>query len=197
MIRDGRGSKLFMKRRQQKVSRLFAVLVVAATVGCTGAEGPSGPSGGGMLTTATGTASLILDETVFGYVPLPGVSATVTAVQGKTNDVLIETDGGIQVNSALAAAVCFTDVAIFVDGAQIGPGRRIGVGNTTEVLFNVGSYGFSVATTLAPGTHTISVQAKALTPFAGFQCYVGSGANGSDLPGRPHLQAVLNVVSIS
>jgi hypothetical protein len=196
MIRDGRG-KLFIARHEQLMSRLFAALVIISAVGCTGAEGPAGPSGGGILTTATGTASLILDETVFGYAPLPGVTATVTALPGKTNEVLIETDGGIQVNSGFAAAACFTDVAVFVDGAQIGPGRRIGVTNTADVLFNVGSYGFSVSTTLAPGTHTITVQAKNFTPLAGVQCYVGSGANGSDLPGRPHLQAVLNVVSIS
>jgi hypothetical protein len=185
-----------MTRPRQQYSRLFTSLIMAAVaIGCRGAEGPAGPAGGGTLTTVRGTGSLILDDNVFGFVPLPGVSATVTAEQGRTTDVLIETDGGIQVNSAFAATVCFTDVAIFIDGAQAGAARRIGVGNTTEVLFNVGTYGFSVATELQPGTHTITVQAKAITPFAGAQCYVSSGADGSDLPGRPKLQAVLNVVS--
>jgi hypothetical protein len=184
-----------MTRRHQQWTLLFAALIAAAAIGCTGADGPAGPSGGGMLTTATGTGSLILDETVFGYAPLPGVSATVTVAQGKTSDVLIETDGGIQVNSAFVASVCFTDVAIFVDDVQIGSGRRIGVTNTPDVLFNVGSYGFSVQTSLSPGTHTITVRAKPYTPLTGVECYVSSGANGSDLPGRPHLQAVLNVVS--
>jgi hypothetical protein len=197
MIPDDQRSRFHMTRRHQQLPRLFVALIAATTVACTGAEGPAGPSGGGTLTTATGTGSLILDETVLGYAPLPGVSATVTAAAGRTSDVLIATDGGIQVNSPFAAAVCYTDVAIFVDGAPVGPGRRIGVGNTTEVLFNVGTYGFSVATSLAPGTHTITVQARPYTPLVGVQCYVSSGANGSELPGRPHLQAVLNVVSLS
>jgi hypothetical protein len=184
-----------MTRLHQQFPRLSVSLIVAAAIACTRADGPAGPSGGGMLTTAAGTGSLILDETVLGYVPLPGLSATVTAVAGRTADVLIETDGGIQVNSGFAAAVCFADVAIFVDDAQIGPGRRIGVTNTPDVLFNVGSFGFSAETVLSPGAHTITVRAKVFTPLAGVQCYVSSGANGSDLPGRPHLQAVLNVVS--
>jgi hypothetical protein len=110
--------------------------------------------------------------------------------------VLIETDGGIQVNSLAADAVCVTDVAIFVDGAQAGSSRRILVSNTPDVLYNVGTYGFSLAAQLAPGTHTISVHAKAFTAFAAVPCYVSSGAGGSDLPGRPQLQAVLNVVSL-
>jgi hypothetical protein len=186
-----------MIRLHPWIPRLFLSLLVAATIGCDGKEGPAGPSGVGTLTTATGTGSLILDEDVFGFVPLPGVSATVTVVQGSTSNVLIETDGGIQVNSTSPDAVCTTDVAIFVDDAPVGPGRRVLVSNTPNVLYNVGSYGFSVATALAPGTHTITVRAKAITPLAVVQCYVSAGTNGSDLPGRPHLQAVLNVVSLS
>jgi hypothetical protein len=184
-----------MTRLYQQVPRLSVSLMVAATIGC-GADESTGPSGSGSLTTATGTGSLILDDDVLGFAPLPGVSLTVTAPEGRTNDVLIETDGGIQVNSTSADAICVTDVAIFVDGAQVGPGRRILVSNTPNVLYNVGSYGFSLAAGLAPGTHTITVQAKAITPLAAVQCYVSAGTNGSDLPGRPHLQAVLNVVSL-
>ncbi len=183
-----------MARLHQLLPRLFVSLILAATIACTGAEGPAGPSGGGTLTRAIGTGSLILDDDVLGFTPIPGLSVTVTATAGQTNDVLIETDGGIQVNSDVTSAVCFTDIAIFVDGAQVGPGRRVGVANTPEVVFNVGAYGFSVVSELAPGTHTITVQAKAYSPRAAVQCYVSSGANGSDLPGRPKLQAVLNVV---
>jgi hypothetical protein len=184
-----------MTRLHQQLPRLFLSLIVAATVGCDGSDDSTAPSADGALLTAVGTGSLILDESVLGYAPLPGVSVTVTAVQGSTNDVLIETDGGIQVNSPVAAAVCVTDIAIFVDDAQVGPGRRVLVSNTPDVLYNVGTYGFSLATGLAPGTHTISVRAKSFTAFAAFPCYVSSGTVGSELPGHPHLQAVLNVVS--
>jgi hypothetical protein len=185
-----------MTRLHQRLPRLLTSLLVAATIACNSGDVSIGPSAGGTLTTATGTGSLILDEDVFGFVPLPGVSATVTAVKGRANDVLIETDGGIQVNSLSPDAVCVTDVAIFVDDAQVGPGRRILVSNTPNVLYNVGTYGFSLAANLAPGTHTITVRAKGITFFTGLQCYVSSGTVGSDLPGRPHLQAVLNVVAL-
>ena len=88
-----------------------------------------------------------------------------------------------------------TDIAVFVDGARVGPGRRVGVANTPEVVFKVGTYGFSVVMELTPGTHTITVQAKSFSPLAAVQCHVSSGADASDLPGRLKLQGVLNVVA--
>jgi hypothetical protein len=185
-----------MRRLHLQLPRLFAALVVASTMACNSGDLTVGPSTGGTLMTAAGTGSLILDENVLGFAPLPGVSVTVTAAGNRANDVLIETDGGIQVNSLAADAVCTTDIAIFVDGAQVGPGRRVLVSNTAGVLYNVGTYGFSLATQLLPGTHTIAVRAKAFTAFTAVPCYVSSGAGGSDLPGRPQLQAVLNVVSL-
>jgi hypothetical protein len=181
--------------RLHQLPRLLLSLIVAATIACNGSDDPTAPSGGAALMTAIGTGSLVLDDDVLGFAPLPGVSLTMTAPEGRANDVLIETDGGIQVNSTATDAVCVTDVAIFVDDAQVGPGRRVLVSNTASVLYNVGTYGFSLAADLPPGTHTISVRAKAITPLAAVQCYVSSGTVGSDLPGRPHLQAVLNVVS--
>jgi hypothetical protein len=184
-----------MRPLQRQLPRVFVSLLVVATAAC-GDIVSTGPTGSGTLTTAAGTASLILDDGVLGFAPLPGVSATVTAGQGRTNDVLIATDGGIQVNSVANDAVCVADVAIFIDDAQVGPGRRILVSNTPDVLYNVGTFGFSLVSDLTPGTHTISVRAKAFTAFATVPCYVSSSAAGSDLPGRPHLQAVLNVVSL-
>ena len=185
---------LVMSPFHQQVSRLVVSLLVATTLACSD-NGSTGPAGG-TLTTASGTASLVLDDNVLGFAPLPGVSATVTVGQGRANDVLIATDGGIQINSVAYDAVCVTDVAIFVDDAQVGPGRRVLVTNTPDVLYNVGTFGFSLVGNLTPGTHTISVRAKAFTAFAAVPCYVSSSAAGSDLPGRPHLQAVLNVVSL-
>ena len=185
-----------MIRPHRHLPRLFASLIVAVTAACNSGDLSVNPSTGGTLITAAGTGSLVLDENVLGFAALPGVSLTVTASGGKATDVLIETDGGIQVNSLSPDAVCTTDVAIFVDGAQVGPGRRVLVSNTAGVLYNVGTYGFSLATQLAPGTHTIAVRAKSFTAFTAVPCYVSSGAGGSDLPGRPQLQAVLNVVSL-
>ena len=186
-----------MRRLYPQVPRLLAALIATGTMACNSGDLTVGPSRspGGTLMTAAGTGSLILDENVLGFAPLPGVSVTVTAAGNRANDVLIETDGGIQVNSLAADAVCVTDVAIFIDGAQVGPGRRVLVSNTPDVLYNVGTYGFSLAADLAPGTHTISVRAKAFAALAAVPCYVSSGTAGSDLPGRPHLQAVLNVVT--
>jgi hypothetical protein len=199
MIRHHRGlsSGIAPRRAARTIALLFAPLVVAAAIGCKGAEGPAGPAGPSgdlQLLIAVGTGSLILDESALDYSQIPGLTTNVTIAPGGSSALLMETDGGVQVNSADPSALCLTDVAIFVDGTQVGPGRRTIVANTPNVLYAVGSYGFSVTTGVAEGTHSISVMAKAFTPLAGVQCYVGSAFRGSGLPGRPHLQGVLNVV---
>lgn len=186
---------MFIARLHGPLSRLLVSSILLAAIGCRDSAAATDPAGGATVATATGTGSLILDETVLGYAPIPGLAVSVSAVQGSSTDLLIETDGGIQVNSLFAAAVCFTDLAVFVDEAPVGPGRRVGVTNTPDILYNVGSFGFSVTTALSPGTHTVTVRAKPFTPLAGVQCFVSSAADGSTLPGRPKLQAVLNVVS--
>ena len=186
---------MFNARLYRRLPHLLASFILVAAIGCSDSDAPTDPAGGARVATVSGSGSLVLDETVLGYAPIPGLSVTLTSPAGTSTDLLIETDGGIQVNSLFAAAVCFTDLAVFVDDAPVGPGRRVGVTNTPDILYNVGSFGFSVTTALPPGTHTITVRAKPFTPLPGVQCYVSSAADGSTLPGRPKLQAVLNVVS--
>jgi hypothetical protein len=182
---------------QWKASVVASVLV-ALTMACAGPEGPAGPAGTGTsspaLVTAYGTGPLVIDESVFGYAAIPGLSASVTVPSGSTESVLIETDGGVQLNSADPAASGFIDVAVFVDGAQVGAGRRVSVSNNGIVLYSVGSFGFSVQTSLSAGAHAITVMAKRF-PVTLTDLYVSSAASGSGLPGNPRLQGILNVIA--
>jgi hypothetical protein len=182
--------------------RIFAYAsFVVALIGCRGPEGPTGPAGppgqnGGasVFVTQMGTASLIVNDSVFRYAPVPGLSADVAVPAGATFKLLIETDGGIQVNSPDPLASCFVDVAVFVDGAQVGSGRRVSAANGPVVVYGVSSYGFSAQATVSSGTHTVAVMAKEFaTTFT--ECYVSSGASGSSLPGNPRLQGMLNIVA--
>jgi hypothetical protein len=160
-----------------------------------GPAGPPGESGGAtVIATATGTGSFIATASVTTYTQLPGLSATITIPAGRTYNALIETDGGVQVNGFNPNAACVVDVAVFVDGAQLGPGRRVAVMNNDDILFSVTTYALSVQTTLTPGTHTVAVMAKPF-PTVIAECYVSSAASGSGLPGNPRLQGVLNVIA--
>jgi hypothetical protein len=173
-------------------------MLAAAAMACRGPEGPVGPAGedgrSPVLATVSGTSPLVIDESVLTYTPIPGLSTTVTVPAGSTYGVLIETDGGVQLNSTAPDAIAFTDVAVFVDGAQVGAGRRVSVSNNIVVIYAVGSYGFSVQTSLSAGTHTVTVMAKRFSATLA-ESYISSGANGSGLPGNPRLQGVLNVVA--
>jgi hypothetical protein len=122
------------------------------------------------------------------------LSATVTVPAGSTYKLLAETDAGIQVNSTDPNAACFTDVAVFVDGAQVGAGRRVFASNSPAILYSVSSFGFSVQASVSAGSHTVSVMAKEF-PSIIAECYVSSAASGSGLPGNPRLQGILNVIA--
>jgi hypothetical protein len=171
------------------------------TLACSGLEGPVGPTGPAgpsgsvpVFVSVSGTGSLVLNDTVFGYVQLPNLSTSVTVPTGSTYKLLVETDAGIQVNSISPSASCYTDVAVFLDGAQIGPVRRVFTANTSLIGYSVSSFGFSVQATASAGSHTVAVMAKQFPSIIG-ECYVSSGANGSGLPGNPRLQGTLNVIA--
>jgi len=185
----------------------ISALLVAVGVGCSsgdGARSGAGPTGFAATTgaasgnptfvTAVGTGSLIADNSVLSYTLVPGLTATVTVPAGTQYSLLVETDGGVQLNSDEANDYGFTDIAVFVDGVQVGAERRVAVMNNASVLHSVGTFGFSVLTTVGAGTHTVTVRAKKFSAvFA--DCYVSSSASGSVLPGNPQLQAVLNIVA--
>jgi hypothetical protein len=143
---------------------------------------------------ASGTGSLVATDEVLTYTQVPGLSANLTVPTGASYKLLIETDGGIQLNSAETDAACFVDVAVFVDGAQLGSGRRVPVLNNTTILYSVSTYGFSVETSLTAGSHTIAVMAKTF-PSRVSPCYVSADTNGSGLPGNPRLQGILNILA--
>ncbi|MEO7998208.1 MAG: hypothetical protein ABI852_12225, partial [Gemmatimonadaceae bacterium] len=167
-----------------RIGRWVGCALVIATTACTGADGaigPAGPSGSGsspVFITALGSAPLIATDEVLTYALIPGLSSTVTVPAGRADKLFIETDGGIQLNSDETDAVCFIDVAIFVDGTQLGAGRRIPVFNNETVLYSVSTYGFSAETSLNAGTHTVAVMAKTY-PSRVTPCYVSSGPSGS------------------
>lgn len=163
--------------------------------GQTGAPGPAGPAGASpIFVTANGTSSLAADNSALSYTQIPGLSASITVPAGATYKLLIETDGGVQLNSGDPTASGFTDVAVFINGVQVGSGRRVPVLNSPSVLYSVASYGFSVQTSVPAGTYTVAVMAKKFsTAFA--DCLVSSPATGSILPGTPRLQGILNVVA--
>jgi hypothetical protein len=183
----------------------MAAVLAATTVACsgqdgpTGPQGPAGPSGSGstpVFVTVNGTGSLVATDEVLTYTQLPGLSVSLTVPTGASYKLLIETDGGIQLNSAEPDAACFIDVAVFVDGAQLGPGRRVPVLNNATIVYSVSTYGFSVQTSLAAGSHTVAVMAKTF-PSRVTPCYVSASANGSGLPGNPRLQGILNIIAFS
>jgi hypothetical protein len=149
-----------------------------------------------VFVTATGTGSLVATDDLLAYAQIPGLSTNLTVPARSSYKLLIETDGGIQLNSADTDAACFIDVAVFVDGAQVGSGRRVPVLNNATIVYSVSTYGFSVETSLTTGPHTVAVMAKTF-PSRVSDCYVSSAANGSGLPGNPRLQGILNIVAFS
>jgi hypothetical protein len=193
-----------MRLFDERTVRVIALALAVASMACKGADGatgpagPAGPPGEGsgrpIIMIAVGTASLVAGEDFTRYTAIPGLSTSITVPAGASFTALIETDGGVQVNSADPNAFCYADVAVFVDGAQVGAGRRTPVLNTAIVGFSVSTYGFSVETGLTAGTHTIAVMAKKFLPDL-IECYISSGPAGSVLPGNPKLQGTLNVVA--
>jgi hypothetical protein len=189
--------------RPEALVRAFTALGAAFlfATACAGSEGPAGPPGPpgspdspAILVTRMGTGSLVVNDTVFRYSALPGLAADLAVPAGMTFKLLVETDGGIQVNATDPIAACFIDVAVFVDGVQVGSGRRVSASNSSAILYSVSSYGFSVETTIPAGTHTVAVMAK-LFPSLVAECYISSGAAGSGLPGNPRLQGTMNIVA--
>ena len=138
-------------RVRGRIVRMITLLMAGAAA-CRGPEGPAGPGGpaggGASFMTASGTSSLVATEELTRYTQIPGLSANVEIPAGRSGQVLIETDGGIQLNSDVVMQSCFIDVAVFVDGAQVGSERRVQVLNTATVIYAVGTYGFSVQSSI-------------------------------------------------
>lgn len=128
-------------------------------MGATGATGTTGQSG----TMVWGTSSLTVTNLTFA--DIPGLTATFTVPNSPAGSfVYISTDGGTipAFNCAVADCSVIVDVQVVVDGAAApvhGGFQRIsamnsGWQNPTEF------WGISQVLTLAPGAHTVKVQAR-------------------------------------
>lgn len=159
-----------------------------------GIQGLTGPAGNSpIITFAKGTNSLVANNSVLSYTLIPGLTEKINIPIGSIHKVLIQTDGGLQLNSSSSTGVGFTDIAIFVNGVKEGSGRRVPVINNSSVSYAVNSFSFSSLTTLTEGTYTIEVKAqKFSTKFS--DCYVSASSSGSTLGGEPPLQGTLNIM---
>ncbi|MCB9323517.1 MAG: hypothetical protein H6571_07220 [Lewinellaceae bacterium] len=160
----------------------------------TGPQGLTGPAGNSpIINFGLGSESLIANNSVLNYTLIPGLTTIITVPQGSTHKVLIQTEGGIQLNDSDNTAVGFVDVAIFINNVQEGTGRRVPVQNSPSVIFSVNAYNFSVIKILTEGTYIIEVKAKKFS-YMFDDCYVSSSSNGSTLVGNPPLQGTLYVM---
>lgn len=175
----------------QLLSVPYALYSATSGSSIPGPPGPPGPAGNSpTIASASGTAEL---SPGLEWALVPGMSTTVTIPALSTYTVLIQTDGGVQLNSGSQNSVGYTDVAIFIDDVQVGAGRRVPVQNTSTVVYAVNAFGFSVLTTLGEGTHTVALKAKKFSnSFT--SCIISSAPGGSTLMGNPPLQASLNVL---
>lgn len=180
--------KLFRFRGQIWIT---AVLISFMQVSCT-KEVQINNSTSPIFTSVKGTATLVANNSVLSYTLVPGLSASITVPPDATHKVLIQTDGGIQLNSNSTTASGFTDFTFFIDGVKSTSERRIGVLNNTNLIYSSGAYSFSIEVNLSGGTHTIEVKAKKYSTIFK-DCYVSSDSNGSTLFGNPLLQGVLNI----
>lgn len=148
---------------------------------------------GSVITSVTGTNFLLANNNALTYTLVPGLTATITVPAGRTDKVLIQTDGGVQLNSSDPAGVGFTDVAIFINNVQFGVGRRIPVVNSATVQNSVNAYSFSYLTSLTQGTYTIQVRAKKFSNLFS-DCFISSPTGNWNTIGSPPLQGILNII---
>lgn len=135
---------------------------IPRTNGANGVTGPTGPAGNSpIISVTTGTASLVADNSTTGnYSVIPGLLDTIIVPTGFTYKILIQTDGGVQLNSGSSTGVGFTDVAIFINSIKTGAGRRVPAMNSSTATYAVNAYSFSTTATLTAGTYIIDVRAK-------------------------------------
>lgn len=125
---------------------------------CAGPPGPPGTGTAGQLSGSLfGTASLNFAANGVETV-VPGLTQTLS-IPAATN-ILITTNGGILTTAAAANGFSSVEVAIYIDDAQLlnGGYQRVVSTNTGTVVVPA-NWSMSVAGSLSPGNHTISVKA--------------------------------------
>ena len=117
--------------------------------------------------------------TTAGWVPLPGMSRTITLLTPAK--IHCHTDGGIQTTSTSTTGFSAVDCVLFLNGGFFGQGgyERVTVVNNLGVVTTLGFWSKDVIATLAPGVYTIDVRTRL---NLGANAYVG-GNNSSVLQG--------------
>jgi hypothetical protein len=143
-------------------------------VGPIGPQGPIGPTGVTGTTGQTGTyvwGTAPLTVTAFVYADVPGLNTTITVPASPGGSfVYIETDGGIipALTCTVTSCSVIVDVQLIVDGAPLTHGglQRISCfNNAANWQGPTGFWGMGQVVTLAPGPHTIKVQARLAGSF--------------------------------
>jgi hypothetical protein len=149
------------------------------------------PYGQGALSVVSTGAAVL---TVTGALTdVPGLSLGVNLTPS-TSAIVISSDGGVQVNSALTDQAVVVDLHLFVDGdvtpRQIVQRRIYAVNNV--VVPNVANWSFSAAVSgLSAGTHTIRVAAS-LVVTNGSAAVVGGSSTMN-----AHLRGTLTAVVVN
>lgn len=158
--------------------------------GSTGVQGPPGPAGttGQSAVTIGGTAQIQVTSAT-NYTLIPGLAHTIVA--SGASRVLVATTGGVQNTGVGPTSFAVVDIALFVDGVQVGTGgsRRVYAANTQGVSQIVANWSFGVALPLSAGSHVIEVRVSGVDPGA-------SNANVGSAP-NTQLQGTLTVGTLN
>ncbi|MGE0396614.1 MAG: hypothetical protein AB7T06_07860 [Kofleriaceae bacterium] len=156
---------------------------VADCAGPPGADGANGAPGttGQAATSVFGNSTLLLAANA-AATNIPGLEQTVTVPANAIT--FIASDGGLFTNGTLTTDFNIVDIAITIDNAILTNGgyQQLVAANSAGVT-GAATWGFSVATPLTAGTHTIRVVAvgkgTAATPTATISGGTGNVRQGT------------------
>lgn len=176
----------------------------AGPAGPTGAAGPAGPTGAVGATGPTGPAGLYNEtyfngqtagvaSAVFAWLPLPGLSRTVTLTAPAK--VFINTNGGIQTSSLTLNGGSICDVAIYNNAALLPDGGykrltilNMGAGAPQNFVTCFEYWSMDAVLTLPAGTYTFEVRG---TWQAGSAVTIG-GNNTTVMQGVMNVMVIYN-----
>lgn len=124
---------------------------------CAGPPGTNGAPGttGQMAASVFGTSTLLLASDATATL-VPGLTQTVTVPANAIT--VISSDGGLVTDGIQTTDFSLVDIAVAVDGTFLTNGgyQQLRAANTTGTIGSA-TWGFTVATPLAAGSHTIAV----------------------------------------
>lgn len=94
------------------------------------------------------------------FTVVPGLSQTVNVPANTV--VVLSSDGAAQVQSSVATGFGVVDIVLTIDGnaAPNGGFRRLVIANSTGITNMQETWSMSLATTVAPGSHTFAVETR-------------------------------------